>query len=171
MVGDHAERHICIVDLSIFLACKSADMIAERFDRIHIKDRIHILYNRSQTLQSHSCINVLLFQFTVMSVAVIVKLGEYVVPDLHITVALASHGTVRTSASVFLASVIINLRTRSARSGTMLPEVVLFSKTEDPLCRDSHLLIPDLERFLIFFIDRRIQSVCIQTYNFGQKFP
>ena len=62
--------------------------------------------------------------------AVIVKLAEYVVPNLDIAVALAAYGTSGFSAAELLASVIVDLRAGAAGAGTVLPEVVLFSKAE-----------------------------------------
>ena len=53
----------------------------------------------------------------------------------------------------------------------MLPEIVLFAKTEDALRRNSDFFIPDLPRFVILFINRRIQAIWIKTYHFCQKFP
>ena len=58
--------------------------------------------------------------------AVIVKLAEYVVPNLDIAVALAAYGTSGFSAAELLASVIVDLRAGAAGAGAVLPEVVLF---------------------------------------------
>ena len=77
--------------------------------------------------------------------AVIVKLAEYVVPNLDIAVALAAYGTSGFSAAELLASVIVDLRAGAAGAGTVLPEVVLFSKAENTVCRNTDFLIPDLK--------------------------
>ena len=53
----------------------------------------------------------------------------------------------------------------------MLPEVVLLAKAEDPLCRNTNILIPDLPCLVVLQIDRRIQPVRIQSYYLRQKFP
>ena len=53
----------------------------------------------------------------------------------------------------------------------MLPEVVLFSKTENTLCRNSDLFIPDIKGLVIVKIDGRIQTVRVKAYHLGQKFP
>ena len=107
MVGDHADGHIVLVFGPVLLAGQAAHMAAQRLDGIHVKDGIHILNRRSQTLQPHAGIDILLFQFTVIAVAVIVKLGKHVVPDLHVPVAVAAHRTVRLAASILLPAVII----------------------------------------------------------------
>src|SRR5699024_7597563 len=53
----------------------------------------------------------------------------------------------------------------------MLPEVVFFSEFEDPLRRNTHLLIPDFKRLIVIHIDRRIQTVRIQSYYVCQELP
>ena len=45
-----------------------------------------------QTLQTHAGVDVLLGQLGVVALAVVVELGEDVVPDLHIAVAVAADG-------------------------------------------------------------------------------
>ena len=171
MVCDDTDGNISLCIFSILCISKTANVITQCLECIHIKDRIYILYNRCQTFQSHSGINIFLLQFGIMSMSVIIKLCKYVVPDFHITVAFTTYRTIRAAASVFFPSVIIDLGTRTAWAGTMLPEIVCFSKTENTLCRDPHFLIPDFECLFIFFVYGRIQSVWIQTYYLCQKFP
>ena len=109
MICNDTDRHIILILFPVLFACKAAYMISQCLDRIYIKNGIHVLHNAGQTLQPHSCINILLFQFRIIAVSVIIKLGEYIVPDLHITVTIASDRTVRLAASVFFSSVVINL--------------------------------------------------------------
>ena len=113
----------------------------------------------SQTLQTHTGIDIFLLQLGIVAVAVVLKLGKYVVPDLHVTVAVAAYGTARLAAAVFFSTVIVNLRTGAAGACTMLPEVVLFAKTENPVCWDADLLVPDIKRLVVLQINGRIQTV------------
>ena len=53
----------------------------------------------------------------------------------------------------------------------MLPEIICFTETEDLFCRNADLLIPDFEGFLVVFIDRGVQAVCLQANYLGQKLP
>lgn len=69
------------------------DFVSEGADGVNIKDRVHILHGNSQTLQAHSCVNILLLQFFVVAFPVIFKLGEYVVPHFHVAVTLTAHST------------------------------------------------------------------------------
>ena len=171
MVCDDTDGNIRLLILFVSHARNPAYMVTERFHCINIKNGIHVLYNTCQTLQSHSGIDILLFQFAVIAVSVVIKLGEYVVPDFHVTVALTAYCTVRFAAAVFFAAVIVDLGTWSARSGTVLPEIVFFSKLVNPVCRDAHLLVPDIKGFLIIHVNGRIQAVWIKSYRFGQEFP
>ena len=97
--------------------------------------------------------------------AVIIKLGEYVIPYFHISVAVAANGTSGFAAAVFFAAVIINLRAGAAGAGTMLPEVVFLTKAENPFRCNADLVLPDCKRFVVIFINRRIKSVGIQSNN------
>ena len=92
---------------------------------------------------------------------VIIKLAEYVVPYFDVTVALAAYGTSWLTAAVLLTSVVVDLRTWAARTGTMLPEVVFLTKTENSLWCNTNLLVPDIKCFIIILLNRRIQTIRI----------
>ena len=108
MICNDADRDIIVVLFPVFFFRKAAYVITKRFNRINIKNRIYILHNRRQTFQSHSRINILLLQLTVIAVSVIVKLCKYIIPNFHVTVALAAYCTIRTSTAVFFSPVIIH---------------------------------------------------------------
>ena len=116
MVGDHAKGYVCIIIFTVRHTCKFAYLIAKCLQCINIEHGIYILYDTCKSLKSHTGINVLLFQFCIIVMSVIVKLGKYVVPDLHVSVTFTSYGTSRFAAAVFLTAVIIDLRTWTARA-------------------------------------------------------
>ena len=99
--------------------------------------------------------------------SVIIKLGKYVIPDFHITVAVTAYRTSRFAAAIFLTAVVINFRTWSARACTMLPEVILFAKTENSFRRDTDFFIPDVESFIVIQVNGRIEAVFFKTDNLG----
>ena len=109
MVGHDTDGNVGIIVHAVFFACHAADLVAQSTDGIHIKDGVHVLDSYCQTLQSHTCIDVLLDQIGIVAVAVVVELGEYHVPDFHVSVALAAYGTVRLSAAVLFAAVKVDL--------------------------------------------------------------
>ena len=171
MVCNQTNRYIRIMICTVSLSCDFADFISQSTDGIHIKNRIHILYNNGQTFQTHTGIDILLFQSLIMTFSVIFKLGKYVVPNFDITVAVTAYGTVRFAAAILFSSVIVNLGTWTAGTCTVLPEVVFFTKTEDTLSRNTYFFIPDIKCFIIFHIYRWIKTVRIKTYHLCQKLP
>ena len=108
-----------------------------------------------------------MLQLGVIAVTVVVKLGEYIVPYLHVTVTLAAYRTSRFAAAVFLTAVIVDLRTRTTRTSAMLPEVILSAKAENTLCRNTHLFVPDIKCLVIALEHRRIEAIRIKSDNLG----
>ena len=152
MVNDQTDGDIFLLVCLIFCMSKFTYTVTKRLHRIYVKDRINILNNCCQTFQTHTCIDILHFQKFVVAVSVIFKLCKYVVPYFDVSVTVTSYCTVRFSTAVFFTAVIINLRTRTAGTGTMLPEVVSFSKTENAFFRNTDLFMPDIPCFIIFQI-------------------
>ena len=148
MVSDNTERNVLLVVLLVSAVCKSAYLVHQGTVCIYIEKGCHILADNSQSLESHTCIDVLLDQIGVISVSVIVELGEYDIPYFHETVSLATHNVLR-ACTILLSAVIVDLRARAARTCAMLPEVVLFAEAEDFLRWNTNFLIPDVECFII----------------------
>ena len=150
-------------------------MIAQRDKRIDIKHRIHFLADNRQTLQPHAGIDVLLLQRRVMPLTVILELSEDIVPDLHEAVAVAARlaGVLRPAAleAILRPAVIVDLRARTARPCSMLPEVILLAELGDAALRDSDLVMPDLEGLVIIDVDRRIKPVRIEADHLCQELP
>ena len=68
-----------------------------------------------------------------MAVAIILKLAEYVVPDLNVAVTLTAYGASGFSTSKSLTSVIVDLRAGAAGTGAVLPEIVQIGRAS---CRE-----------------------------------
>ena len=64
-------------------------------DGIDLKHIIYALNNAGKTLQTHTGINIFIFQFRVGTVTHIIELGKYVVPNFHKTVAVATRLAIR----------------------------------------------------------------------------
>ena len=171
MVCDHTQRHIGLGALAVGSAGDRGHMVSNVHDRIHVKQAVHILTDHRQPLQAHTGVDILLDQLCIVAVAVIIELGEHIVPDFHVPIAVTAHSTIRLAAAVLLAPVIVNFRARTAGTGAVLPEIIRLTEAEDILGRNTDLLIPDLKGFLVIFVDRRIQAVLLQTYHLGQKLP
>ena len=93
--------------------------------------------------------------------AISVKLCKYIVPYFHETITVTTHLTIRFATAVLLSSIIVDLRARTTRAGTMLPEVITFPvlvtvKSGDLLSRHTDLFGPDIIGLFILSIDGRI---------------
>ena len=155
MIGADTYRYIALFRTRLFIADasgQSAYLVTQRFDGVDIKNRSDLLNSYGKTLQTHAGIDVLLHKVAVISMAVIVELGEYDVPYFHETVAFAAHDILR-SVAEFRSSVVIDLRAGAARTRTMLPEVVLFAELIDALSRHMHVVQPDIVGLIIVHID------------------
>ncbi len=177
MVRDQSDRDVLLLVRSVRHPRCPADLVAYRFHCVDVKHGIYILNDHCKSLEPHAGIDILLRKLLVIALSVAVKLREYVVPDFHKTVTVTPHLAVGSAAPVFDASVIVDLRTRSARSGAMLPEVVTLPglrvtvKARDLFSRHSDLIDPYIIGFLILAVNRRVQSLRIKSDYFGQKLP
>ena len=134
MVGDDPQRHVHLHALAVSCAGQLSDLVGDVHDGIHIEQGVHVLTDHRQTLQTHAGVDVLLGQLGVVALAVVVELGEDVVPDLHIAVAVAAGLAVGAAAAELLAAVVIDLRAGAAGTGAVLPEVVFLAHAVDA-CR------------------------------------
>ena len=171
MVGDDPQRYVHLHALAVSCAGQLGDLVGDVHDGIHIEQGVHVLTDHRQTLQAHAGVDVLLGQLGIVAVAVVVELGEDVVPDLHVAVTVAADGAAGFAAAVLLATVVVNFRAGAAGAGTMLPEVVLLAEAEDTLGGDAHFLVPDLKGFIVVFVDGGVQPVLVQTDHLGQELP
>ncbi len=171
MVNNYTDRNILFGIFAVFYTCQITYRITQCCKCINAEYRVHILNNYSQTFQTHTSIDVFIFKFYIITLAVCIELGKYVVPYFHVAVAVAANGTSRFAAAVFFTTVIINFGTGTAGTCTMFPEVIFLAKTENTFCRDTHLFVPDFKCLVIIFINRRIQTLGIQTDYFCQEFP
>ena len=84
----------------------------------------------------------------------IVELGENVVPDFHIAVAVAARLAVGTAAAVLFAAVKINLTAGSAGTCAVLPEVVLLAELYNMLLGNSYLIAPNGVGLVVLLVNR-----------------
>ena len=173
VVGDDAQGHVRLVAVTIVRTGDLADLVGDVHNGVHIEERIHALADNGQTLKAHAGVDVLLNEVRVVAVAVVVKLGKDVVPDLHIAVAVAAGRAVRLAAAVFLAAVKIDLRAGAARAGAVLPEVIVLAEAGDAALGDANLVAPDVERLVVLFIHGRIQPLGVEAdpVRARQKLP
>ena len=171
VVGDNTQGNICFWIVFVGNICNAADVLHNVLYCIYLEQVADILHNASQTFQTHTGIDVWFWHTFIMTVAIRVKLGEYQIPDLHEAIAIAANLTFRSAAANAFAAIEVDLRARTARTGTMFPEVILFAETNDTFWRNTNLFSPDLCCFIVLFINRDPQFVCRNFQNLSQKFP
>ena len=173
MVGDDAQGDIHLCGLTVECSGYLGDLVGDVHDGVNIKQRVNTLADNGKTLKSHAGVDVFLDKVGIVTLAVIIKLAENIVPDLDIAVAIAADGAVGLAAAVFLAAVIVNLRAGTAGAGAVLPEVILLAEAEDALGGNTDLLVPDLPCLVVIDIDGGIQSVRVYAdpVGTGQELP
>ena len=170
MIRNNTERDIILLVLQIMLMGKYGNLFHHRLVGIHIKERRNVLADYGKTLQSHTGIDVFLNQIRVMAVPIVVELREHNIPYLNKTVSFTAHHVFR-SGSVLFSTVVVNLRAGTAGTGTMLPEIVFFSKTVHTLSRNTELFRPNTEGLFIVQINTRIKTILRNPYPFRKELP
>ena len=173
MVCDNTQAYIGLVALTVRSAGQICHLVRDVHNGIHIKQAVHVLTNHSQTLQTHTGIDILLSKLSVIAVSVIVELGEHIVPDFHEAVAITAGAAVRLATAEFYTAVIMDLRAGTAGTGTVLPEIILLAKSGHALLRNTDDLGPDIPCLVIVFIDSGIHALRLQTNPLGacQELP
>ncbi len=132
---------------------------------------INILHNAGQSIQPHASINIRVLHGRIMAMAVTVKLGKDNVPEFNVAVAVAADTTGRFAAAVFRAAVKVNLGARAAGTGTVFPEVVLFSKADNMVRRYADFFGPNIKRLVIVQINGNPQPVLRHLHYFRAELP
>ena len=173
VVGDDTQGHVTALALAIVGPGDLGDLVGDVHHSVGVKQRVDVLAHAGQTLQAHAGVDVLLDELGVVALAVVVELGEDVVPHLHIAVAVTAHGAPGLAAAVLLATVVVHLGAGAAGAGAVLPEVVGLAEAEDALGGDADLLVPDLEGLVVILVDGGVQAVGVQAHPLGagQKLP
>ena len=171
VVGNDPQRNVHLHAEAVGCAGEFRHLIGDIHNGVHIKQAVHILADNSKPLQAHAGIDILLNKLRVVTVSVVIKLGENIVPDFHIPVTVTANGAAGLSTAVLFAPVIVDFGAGAAGTGAMLPEIVLLAEPEDSLGGDADFLIPDFKRLVVIFINAGVQAVFIQTNHLGQEFP
>ena len=173
MVRNHTERNIGFMVPPVIGAGELADLVGNIHHRIYIKERIHILADTGKAFKPHAGIDILLLELGIIVVPIVIELGENIIPDFNITVAVTAYRACRLTAAKLLAAVIIDFRAGAAGACAVFPEVIFLAKTEDTIRSDADLFVPDIKRFIVFKIDRGVKTIRLKPYPFrrGEEFP
>ena len=174
MVRDDAQGNVCLRRAVVVRdAGQSADFLQDLVHGVDVIDGVDALHDAGHSLQAHAGIDVRVRQRHVGAVFLAVKLGEDGVPEFHVAVAVAARFAVGLSAAVFGSSVEIHFAARTARTGADLPEVVVLAEADDAVFGHADLVSPDLERFVVFQIDRGPELILgdVQPFRGRDEFP
>ena len=177
VVGNNTQGDITLIALAIFGTGQLRHLVGDVHDSVNLEQAVDALHDTGQTFQTHTGINVLLAQLGIIAVTIVIKLGENVIPDLHVTVAVTANGTTGLAAAILGTTVIVDLGAGATGTGAMLPEVISLAKTENMIGGNTNLLVPDLIGFiigrgsLIALKNRGVQTVRIQTQHLSQELP
>ena len=137
-------------------------MVGDVHHGIHFEKAVHALANHSQTLQTHTGIDVLLHQLGIVALTVVVKLGKHIVPNFHEPVTITAGTAIWLAAAILFAAVIVDLTAGAAGTCAMLPEVVLLAQASHPLLGHTDLFGPNVPCLIVIHINSGIHSVGIQ---------
>ena len=171
VVGDHPEGHVALLVLPVAHPGDLHDLLHDVLHRVHQEQVVHPLHDASQALQSHAGVDVLLLELAVVPLAVVVKLGEHQVPDLHIPVAVAAHAAGGLAAAVLLPPVEVDLRAGAAGAGAVLPEVVLLAQALHVALRHADLFRPDVPGLVVVLVDGDVQKLLRHLEHLGEELP
>ena len=172
MVCDDPYAYIDLVVAGLVLdSGHVCDGISDELDCINVEDGINALQYAGKSFKSHSCIDVRMSQSRIRAVFLAVKLSEYVIPELEVSVAVTARLAVRLATAPLRASVEVDLGARSAWSESDLPEVIILAKTYYSLFRHSDDVSPDLESFIVIFINSRPELFLRHLKPFSAEFP
>ena len=153
MVCDDTDGNIVLIVHAVGFAGDLNHLVEDFSYAVDLEHIVNALHYASETLQTHAGINILMLKLGVSTVAHVIELREYVVPDFHVSVAVAAGFTVGFAAAILFTAVEVNLGAGSARSGAVFPEVVFLAEADDFFSGNADFLIPDLKRFVVVFLN------------------
>ena len=172
VVCDYPYRNVGVsFSVFVFHAGDLNDTVEYMFYSIYIEYRVDALHDACETLEPHSRIDIRMREIRVVAFVIAAELSEYVVPELYVSVAVASRFAVRIVAAVLFASVIVDLRTWTARTGSDLPEVVVLSETDDPFLRQTDHISPDSIRIIVILVNSSPELVGRHMEHLSDELP
>jgi hypothetical protein len=171
VVGDNADGDVIVLIVAVLFAGDLANLADDLLNGVDLEHIVNALHYASKTLKTHTGVNVLLRELGVVALTVVVELGEYVVPDLHKAVAVATGLTVGRAAAIFDSAVEIDFGARTAGTRAVLPEVISLAEANDALCGNADLVVPDVAGFVILLVDRGPEKLCRNFESYGKELP
>ena len=172
VVGDDAQGHVGLGIHAALDTGELADFLGDGGHGVDLEERVNLLHDAGDTLQTHTGVDVLLLQGDIVVVTVVLKLGKDQVPELDEAVAVTA-GMAVGAAGVLLAAVEVDFTAGAAGTGTVadFPEVVGLAHAEHVGGIHADLLGPDLHGLVVLLVDGDVEAILGHAQNLGDKFP
>jgi len=172
MVSDDSDVNIILVAGWIILSAFLTYNVNDRAEQISLKIAFFTLKHSRHAFQTHTGINGRARQWIHSTLFILEKLHKNQIPQLDKAIATGSYELSRTSCFQFFTQIIMNFRAGATRTGlTHRPEVVFFAKTENSGNGQTDSFLPEMESFLIFFINGNVEFIHRQAKDTGNEFP
>src|SRR5262249_30196314 len=159
MVRDDAHRHIVGLDAAIGFFGEFFHRGDDGAEQIRIIVALHTLHDRRNAFQTHTSVDVLLWQRGERAIRGATVLHTDQIPQLEKTVSLTTQDILRSCPK---GRPLVNMNFRTRPTGASIahgPKIVLFPQTHDTLSRYAYLFVPDVKRLVIIAIDGDPQLV------------
>ncbi len=147
-------------------------MLHNILNGIDLENVVNALHNAGKSFKSHSRINIFALHFGIIAVSVAVELTENEIPDLYDIILIAlSFKACLVKFSAAANSVEMYLAARTARSRTMLPEIIFFAKTNNSVMWNTDIILPNLLSLVVAFVYSYPKAIGRDLKSFSEKFP
>ena len=170
MVGDHAHRDVVeAIGRAVGLAERFFSKGDQRPQQIGVVVAGEAVHDHREALEAHARVDGRPRQRHQRTIGLTLVLHKDAVPDFEDAVAF---GVVAAEGAFDLATVVVDLGTRAARTGVAhLPEVVHGGDAREARGVNADLVEPDIGGFVVFRIDRDPQFPFGNLQGNGKKFP
>ena len=169
MVRNNLQGNISLLAGTISHTRNLGSVLNNREQQISLKVVPYSLNHRSNTLQSHTSINILVLQIVVLAIFSSIILGKYIVPDFQIAVAVTAYTAGRAAAASFLTQINENLSIRTAWTRADFPEVII--QLYQMIWIKARLCLPESLCLSILWINRSPQLILWQFQHLSQELP
>src|SRR5688500_2157645 len=171
MIRDDAQRPVGFRIATVGDTRQPGHMLDDRLIEVDVVDRLDLLHDHDQPLQTHAGIDMLPGERRAGAIRELDELHEDVVPDLQIPLTVTTGCTLRRAAAMLGAAVEIDLRSGTIRSGCAdgTPPVVF--EPADSIVRYPDYVAPDTQCVLVIRVHGWVKAISGDTEVLGKELP
>lgn len=155
----------------IFNSRNFGDFFHYILNGVNLEKIINTLHNAGKPFKAHTGVYILLLKLCVVTVAVIFKLTENIIPKFNISVALTAGTACGAAATIFFAAVKINFAARAAGTLAVFPEIIFLAEPYDMRWVNADFFCPYIKGFIVVFINCYPELICGHFKHLCAKFP